>query len=525
MRTIHLNILYSYPIKWSKREIFRDIIQNFYDDAGTDSFGGKLSVEFISEGSSRGTGKAVLSMESTGFSYEWLVHIGASTKQDVAGKYAGFFGEGFKMAALCALRDYDWGIRIGSRDWDLRVCPREFEIDGKTMLQLAYEINEIVDGGERRKTYVEIDNISAEDYTLLADSVNGFYYPGNPLIGKLVFKNEYIALHERTNFAKPDSFPISHDCEGDGIVYIGYQVRGSIFCPMVIANHRFKTSDRDRHNIYLGTLLDVLIDICDMVDGKTSAYLLEKFEKHWRAYPKDKNDVNTWHTVVRKLIRNLYWEPKDAAVFMKKHPALAPYSRPENISAHNEYDQAISWRRLYAPHLRLVQDSFRHLGYKSIVDLCREAGGFNDTRKPSHFESLLFGILSKAATAILEGFVSDAPDCVIIGNASSVMSGTAKVTKLKDVWQNSSGMRVRFSVKSIEIKQHLFARDRFAEAFATYCHELCHCFGGDSSAAFSRALTRLVEIVIDKSDCIKRYGDEWRRCFVKGKSVQTEIEP
>jgi hypothetical protein len=33
----------------------------------------------------------VFSMESDGFSYEWLLHMGASTKQEQSGKFAGFF--------------------------------------------------------------------------------------------------------------------------------------------------------------------------------------------------------------------------------------------------------------------------------------------------------------------------------------------------------------------------------------------------------------------------------------------------
>jgi len=38
------------------------------------------------------------------------------------------------------------------------------------------------------------------------------------------------------------------------------------------------------------------------------------------------------------------------------------------------------------------------------------------------------------------------------------------------------------------------------EALSTYCHELCHCFGGDASAAFSRALTHVITLIMENSE-------------------------
>lgn len=33
---ISLNIVMTYPVKWSKYNVFRDFIQNFYDSVGCD---------------------------------------------------------------------------------------------------------------------------------------------------------------------------------------------------------------------------------------------------------------------------------------------------------------------------------------------------------------------------------------------------------------------------------------------------------------------------------------------------------
>ena len=83
----------------------RDIVQNFYDDVGMHRFLDAFKTEYDPTES-----VVSLIVHSEGFSYEWLLHMGASTKQDHTGKFAGFFGEGFKVAAMCALRDFDWKL-------------------------------------------------------------------------------------------------------------------------------------------------------------------------------------------------------------------------------------------------------------------------------------------------------------------------------------------------------------------------------------------------------------------------------
>ena len=38
MKTIPLNIMFSYPIKWTKQQVLRDFVQNFYDALGAKLF-------------------------------------------------------------------------------------------------------------------------------------------------------------------------------------------------------------------------------------------------------------------------------------------------------------------------------------------------------------------------------------------------------------------------------------------------------------------------------------------------------
>ena len=101
----------TYPVKWNRYKIFRDFIQNFYDSVPNANW--KESFFYKYE-----NGILQLSMPNIVFNYEWLLHIGASTKTE-AHNSAGYFGEGFKIASLCAVRDCHWTVKMSSGEWAL----------------------------------------------------------------------------------------------------------------------------------------------------------------------------------------------------------------------------------------------------------------------------------------------------------------------------------------------------------------------------------------------------------------------
>jgi len=460
MKTISLNILLTYPVKWKRQQVLRDFVQNFYDDIGFRDFNEKFNKKYMPEEE-----KAVLSIASKGFDYEWLLHIGASTKQGDPGKYAGYFGEGFKMAALCALRDHHWTVTMRSRCWSIEVCVIETEISGTTLKQLAYNVEEGLPYKE--ETVLEIGNFSSINDSLLDAVILGFFYPENPLIGSLIYESKYAAIYERSKALKPEYYPTSFETTGDGIIFIGYQARGEFVKPLVICNHRFKTPDRERNDLYLGTVLDMLIDLVDLIDVKASCYLLEQFQKYWYDYPESRRDVKSWYSLIRKLIRKTAYFDNNPAIkteFRKRYPDLVVCEQPAGTHARNQKTQALAWRKIYLPDSRLVQDSFSMLGYKTLIDLCKEAGGFNVTRKPALNELPLLDILQCAAKEILNGFIIDFPPCRIIENDSSVYRGTAIITKNKSLIYNKQGMRVRYTLAYVDIKRSLLGRDTFSVA-------------------------------------------------------------
>ena len=485
MKTVPLNIMLSYPVTWKRHQILRDIIQNFYDSVGMTQFHKLFRTSYDAD-----KGIATISIKSEGFNYEWLMHMGASTKQDRSGKFAGFFGEGFKVAALCAL---------------------DTALDGRTLQQLAYHIKE--DLPTSAETILTISSFSQEDADLLENAVLGFYYPENPLFGNCVYENEHAAIYERSKMKKPTSMPLGYDLGGEGIVFIGFQARSSFPFPLMLANHAFKTEERERNEIYSGTVMNIILDMIEELDPKACYYLLERFEKYWYEYPDKKKDVKSWYPVVRKLIRKIVYYSSLANEFVKSHPNLAVCEQATSIYTRNRKHQALSWKKLYMPDVRLVQDSFCIMGYDTIVDLCEKAEGFNATRFPSLREMKLIKILDSAAQEIYGDFLKDYPACVIIENESSAFDGTAKMIKRKDKMQNSSGPQFRYDVTQVEIKKVLLEREGFAVAFATYSHELCHCFGGDSSNSFSNALTTAMSLTMANLDILEKYNRLWINVF------------
>lgn len=130
-----LNIVTTYPVRWTKYKVFRDFIQNFYDSVGYLQWEERFHYAYNDKALS-------MWIDDINFSYEWLVHIGASTKTADSFANAGYFGEGFKIASLCAIRDYGWTLKMSSGNWELSVISQEQRIDGRKVSMLAYDIKE-----------------------------------------------------------------------------------------------------------------------------------------------------------------------------------------------------------------------------------------------------------------------------------------------------------------------------------------------------------------------------------------------
>ena len=63
------------------------------------------------------------------------------------------------------------------------------------------------------------------------------------------------------------------------------------------------------------------------------------------------------------------------------------------------------------------------------------------------------------------------------------------------------------------MKRIVFRREGYFDALATYIHECCHAFGGDSSQAFSLGLTLAMELLMTHFSVVEVYKKKWEDIF------------
>ncbi len=344
---IPLNLIVDYPVRWSRYKVLRDFLQNFYDAVGYQAWQERFSY-------TRDKEALLLKAEGIGFSYDWLVPIGASTKRQEPGKYAGYFGEGFKIASLCALRDYGWNIELASRNWELRVVVQDLIIDGQQVPSLAYHLWRRPQS--RPDTVLALHPFSGHDDGVLESAVSSFYYPENPLFGAEIWSSSSAAVFHRSPRAKPAHFPSTYDYDGSGIVFAGYQALGSFPFPLIVAQHDFRRQDRERNTFYTMDVLEVLRHVCGLVSPACAFQLLEVFRSKWYSYPRKRYDLKSWYPVIQRLIERVGSSAEQTARWRDKYPGLlvAERVKARQLPEYNRRRQALDWVRQEYPGHRLV---------------------------------------------------------------------------------------------------------------------------------------------------------------------------
>lgn len=504
---IPLNIVFSYPVNWDKYQILRDFVQNFYDDVEPVNWKESFHYKYDKE-----LRLLWMGINNGGFSYEWLLHIGASTKTNDETIHAGYFGEGFKIASLCAIRDFKWKIAMFSRNWKLSVQSVSQKIDGKAVEMLAYGIeqSEYLQGSR-----LEIQNVSEEDYNLFLIILDSFYFPQNNLFGKKIWESDRAAVYERSSNPINENLPKTYKCGSKGAVFCGYQMLGTNPLPLVFCIHDYDKLDRDRRTLHEFEVNSIILKIASIVSPEAAVVILEKMRLYWYSYPVNnkKIDVEGWSSIVNALVRRIWCSDDAILSFREKNPHLLCAARVFSTPEKNRRRQALVWASKERADYKIVKDTFHLLGYSFLEDECEKNGGFVESkRQPNEYEKQCFELLEALAENIFANyylFDDSWPKLNVITNRKAICKGMASLKKRKVVVTNSVGLKVRYELHTIHMKEHLFEKDRFSEALATYVHELCHVFGGDSSDNFSNALTIAIEVLLEHNAEVEKVKKQW----------------
>lgn len=516
---IPLNLIFDYPVHWSKYKVLRDLIQNFFDSVEQENWSRDFKYSFSH-------GQLIMESYGPGFDFNWLLYIGASTKRETPGKYAGYFGEGFKIASLCALRDHHWSIEVESNNWRLEVTTTEIEIEGRAIDSLAYLVWDNL-SSLSTKTKMIISPFSSKDKDYFTSALYSFYYEDNPLFGEKIWESVHGAIYTRSKVEKPPYYPKTYEYDGKGIIFARYQAMGSFPLPLIFCSHNTGVSDRERSTFYRMDVISLIEKSTHYLPAEVARTLLIHLRKYWYSFPSKQYDFETWHGIVKQLAQSVGSSREQADLFMEQFPYLlvaSPVHRRE-IMLSNRRKQALSWLRAKnqlreSKRYRLVQEGFSSIGYPSLEEVCEEEGGFVRLRRPEGRELELLEHLQDFTTTLFSDFfgLSQMPPCFVIENLESAWGGLSTIHPQKEKVMNQENLRIRYRLENVALKQHLFSASSFGRAIGTYLHELAHVFGGDQSASFSSALTFILEKIADSPELLALYQARWQETAKDGEN-------
>ncbi len=493
---VNLNVVMTYPVKWNPYKIINNYVQNFYDALGPHEFQRSFHYEY-----SDGT---LMMSSDRGFAKEWLYYMGASTKRGNGTKYAGGFGEGFKIAALTSIRDFGLSVDMESRDWTLRAVRVPGEIDGQAVEFLAYET------GSRpfqENALLRLGNVPEDFLTDVEYVISHFYYEGNPLFGKCLAQAEDYAIYEAVQNPR--------NRQAFGHVFASYQKRNTIYVPLVICNHRYKPDedDRDRDDLSSYQTQQCIIEVFRKLDAQTSLNILRYFRSVWKGWEKRGYHRMDWIPVMHVLIWNIRSTPLVVKQFQEE------YLSQLIIRDQERHEQDVNRRRMalwwfqqnpIRTQYHQVHDVFLPLGVKTICQLCEEMDGYTAERDPDSTESEQIRILRTAAQDILGDLivVHPWPGCRILLNEKAPVAGYTKIIRHRGK-KNRYGLQVTAKADYVYLQSWLLEHGTFGNAFATYAHELLHAYGGDTSIHFHKALYYMNQLIIRKMDRFACYKECW----------------
>ena len=497
-----LNIVLSYPVKWSIYVVMENYIQNFYDAIGYKDFGKRFRYEYDEDA------QTLTMVSERGFDYKYLCGLGLSTKRNDNEYNAGKFGEGFKMAALCSYRDYHHQIMMQSENWRIYVTEEKGYVDKTEMNFLAYKVEMYA---EEADTQLVIKNIQPEHYKAFIYELDSFYYLENKLFGEPIFINDkYAVFHSNIKERKK------------GIVFISLQKREYLDIPIILCNHSYRidADNRERNGVNKKDLFKAVFDIIENMPADKLLIILEAMKKHWSrkgdddVYSKKTLYNDMLHIIIDNISKDIDVRKKFAEKYSDKLVANAFW-----IISNNEKRMVKAWyyNSKYCKERRCVIDEFSKLDIDDMYVLCKRNDGLITERKMNEQEERCVRVLNDCG----EEFFSDIycyiklPECRIIKDYAGPIMGQACVEKMHGKLINKYNMRVMSNIETIRLQESLFGIDKFSEAITIYLHELFHQFGGDSSMQFRKALLMMNERLLRIRTDIDKYKEAWENCFGK----------
>jgi len=489
VRTAESAVTTQWGVRWNEVQIARDVLQNFYD-ANRDDL--QAVAVTLHEPDVRITAPA-------GFDLERLFYLGSEKTSDDIGQY----GEGFKAAATCLLRDH--GVTpIGISGSMLVQVRLADEAVSKTKLRpLVYDFYTIKPAYQG--ALLILPSCSPVLARELQQGMTHFFFEQNPLLGGKIWESwdHHYALYRSQST--------------DGHIFYRRLKRATIAgFPIIPVIHKARSridrkvqQDRDRN-----AFEDSVLDLCFDVFARNSAV----------------NEV----VVLAILEASLpFWE--------RGHPLLSA------LASHRHTDLVtVSTKALFGNHYYAAStshDAATQLRYEQVEATWKLEARH---RLPSYFTR--FGVPS--AETHLESIRAEAlaeqqekeraltrAEMVSMGVLQRTLDDLAPVLvrlfKTKHVRYSVAdtdailgALKHGLTYQSVELylAASVFVSD-FSRALAVFLHEHAHIFGYDGSRGFTDALTELLEAAVRHRGAMDNYEREWQAALQGVLAERGDVAP
>jgi hypothetical protein len=480
LKTAQSSVTTAWGVDWDEELIARDLMQNFYDANRERVAEVRVTVE---------AGGTVVVAAPAEYNLERFFYLGSEKGPGDVGQY----GEGFKVAATCLLRDHR--VTPIATSGSQVVCMRiaDEPVEGTALFPLVYDFFT----SERPVAGTQL--ILPSCSRRLADAMRGglthFYYEGNPLVG------------ERLWSSANGQFAVHRAAGGQGHVFYCGLRRGQVpDVPVILVIHqqvkmienRIK-NDRDRNAFgekLMETFYKEFAKKALRWNRPGQRVVIEAARACWA---RGHGLVSAIAGMGRSWDGSLWDEKLSREVFGDSY-----FARPKahDTAMQLEYDRLE--RAWQAEGRQGLPGYFAQFGVPSAArqlaeqkEKARQESMRTKSRAPTAAEAnsirVLKEILGKLSPAIMG----------VLGSGRTGYTVAATDAVLGELKRGRS-----YREREVFLAEQVLVAD-FSEALAVFLHEHAHIFGYDGSRGFTDALTELLETVVRHRRELNPYERDW----------------
>ncbi len=478
-KTLVSSVTTSWGVDWDEQLIARDLMQNFFDADRTRV--GEIQVKTV--------GGAITVSAPTSYDLERLYYLGSEKGPEDVGQY----GEGFKAAATCILKEGTTFLVAASGQHVLRIRVDDQPAAGTQLHPLVYDFfasPEDVQGNR-----LIIGGTTTKFARAMQGGLANFFYEGNPFIGE-----ELVAEYDR-------SFVVYRSGTSDGHIFYRQLKRGDIpGIPLVLVlNKQYERiekkiqNDRDRNafgeelrNLFYGVWAQYFFK------GRLARQrvVLEAARACW--------ERGEGHPLLAEIAGRTHYRQTWPAAAVEEVFGSRFFARsvPRDPSSSLRYQTVEKqWGKAAR---RALPGYFTAFGVPSaatyLADLdekVKQEAALAGQRAPSPAERRAIGLLAELVRSM-------APEMMSVLDKSRTTYTVAKTEAILGELKKGRSYRSR----EVFLAEEVFEAD-FARALAIFLHEHAHIFGCDGSRGFTDALTELLETVIRFRESLAAQEATW----------------